>query len=384
MSAADWDAAMAGFESELVERDRKPSTIETYLRHVGWLRDGTAAGPWDLAMQDIEKWANERRWSKATTRGVFVSLRAFYGWAVRVGTCEKSPLVGLAVATPRGVSGPEQTAPSPLWVEPLAGFRRHLVARGLLPRTVAQYRILLTAFSHCFGDPTSVTTQDVEDYISRADWSAEYRHHVRSTLQRFYGWAEREQLVAVNPASGLAPIRRPRALPRPTPTDELIDALARADRRTRLVIELAMYAGLRISEIAGLRMTDLAGDQLRIKGKGNRERYVPIHPELRKTLRGEISRRIEAGVESPWLFPSPQDDDHMGAHYLSTKVTACFQGRWTAHTLRHRFATQAYAATRDLRAVQELLGHTMPETTAIYVAVPSGARMAAVAGVGVL
>ena len=202
----------------------------------------------------------------------------------------------------------------------------------------------------------------------------------------FYRWAERQGYVVENPALDLDPVRRVRALPRPTPTDVVLEAFEVADRRTRLAIELSMYAGLRRNEVVQLRVSDVVGDQLFVQeGKGGRQRIVPIHPTLRETLTAELSHRLEEGENSPWLFPSISSihkGDHLTAHHLGKLVSQALGKGYTMHTLRHRFASQAYAATRDLRAVQELLGHSKPETTAVYAAVPDGARTSAVAGVG--
>ena len=84
-----------------------------------------------------------------------------------------------------------------------------------------------------------------------------------------------------------------------------------------------------------------------------------------------------------WLFPSDLSRDQpITPAHLGKMIAAVLPAGWTTHTLRHRFATKAYKSGRDLRAVQELLGHMKPETTAIYAAVPDGALAAAVAGVG--
>ena len=153
-----------------------------------------------------------------------------------------------------------------------------------------------------------------------------------------------------------------------------------------------MYAGLRRAEIARVHTRDIADNSLRVSGKGGHERVVPLHPELRVELRAELSRRRRdengswggrASVEpGGWLFPSDEPHLPLTADHIGRLIARALPGTWTAHTLRHRFATQAYRTGRDLRAVQELLGHAKPETTARYAAVPDGSLAAAVAGVG--
>ena len=85
-----------------------------------------------------------------------------------------------------------------------------------------------------------------------------------------------------------------------------------------------------------------------------------------------------------YLFPSTQHPGPITAVRMGEIVGGCLPPGWTCHTLRHRFATAAYAVERDLRAVQDLLGHAKPETTAIYAAVPEGALRSAVTGIAVV
>ena len=148
-------------------------------------------------------------------------------------------------------------------------------------------------------------------------------------------------------------------------------ALAQADPRAALAIRLAAQCGLRRGEIARARVEDLEQDlvgwSLRVKGKGGHVRLVPVEDGLAALIR-------ERGAG--WLFPS-NHGGHLTPHHLGKIVSANLPGELTTHTLRHRCATVAYASTRDLRAVQELLGHAKPETTAIYTAVPDEAVRAA-------
>lgn len=137
---------------------------------------------------------------------------------------------------------------------------------------------------------------------------------------------------------------------------------------------LAALAGLRRSEIAKVHTQDIRRDafgagMLRVRGKGDKEREIPIHPALMVLL-----DRLEPGC---WAFPG-QIDGHVSPDWVGTVIRRRLGGGWTAHTLRHSFASRAYAVERDLRAVQELLGHSKPETTAIYTAIPAGALVRAV------
>ena len=108
----------------------------------------------------------------------------------------------------------------------------------------------------------------------------------------------------------------------------------------------------------------LYGYALTVTGKGGKTRTVPISDSL--------AAAIEARG-SGWTFPG-LTDGHLGAERVGQLVARALPAGWTCHTLRHRFASAAYRAERDIRAVQELLGHASVATTQIYTAVPDDAK----------
>lgn len=192
-----------------------------------------------------------------------------------------------------------------------------------------------------------------------------------------------------NPATRLPAVKVPGGQPKPAPTTVLTAALDAASERERLMIGLAAFAGLRRAEIAELPWSAMTWQGLRVHGKGGKARLVPLLPVLSGWLDAEHSLRevgqVGAGYRypvdptSPYVFPS-----HIGGHLFPDTVgqilAKALGSGWTGHTLRHRFATMAYAVDRDLLTLQQLLGHSKPETTARYTAVPQGASMAAVMG----
>lgn len=140
------------------------------------------------------------------------------------------------------------------------------------------------------------------------------------------------------------------------------------------MVLLAAEHGLRRGggEIARVHTNDLVEDllgwSLRVHGKGGKDRVVPLREELANDLRA---------LPPGWAFPSPSGG-HLTEHHVGKIIARVLPGGWTAHTLRHRFATVAYAGTRDLLAVQEMLGHAKPETTRGYVQLPADALRAAI------
>jgi site-specific recombinase XerD len=198
---------------------------------------------------------------------------------------------------------------------------------------------------------------------------------VRSTFRSFYFWAYHvAKIVDENPTTLLPSTRPDIGQPRPAPEDVLLDAIAAADDRTRLMIELGAYVGLRCCEIAkvhtGDMRQDILGDwALRVRGKGRKPRELPVPRRIALKL-----RTLEPG----YLFPG-NIDGHLSPSYVSKLVSRALPEGVTAHMLRHRFASRSYVGSgRDIRAVQKLLGHSSVATTEIYTAVPAGALRDAV------
>jgi integrase/recombinase XerC len=229
---------------------------------------------------------------------------------------------------------------------------------------------------------------------ARACGSPETKRAARNSVRVFYRWAVLAGRLEVSPADRLDSVLVARALPRPAPDAALRAALAAADDRQRAMLMLAAYAGLRRAEIANLHTRQISDTELLIVGKGGHQRLVPLHPDLAGELRAELARRRAGRCGSGWgagrfvsehgfLFPSDNNPGPLTAAHVGKLISDRLPDDWTAHTLRHRFATAAYGVERDLRAVQELLGHAKPETTARYAAVPEGALRTAVAGVAV-
>jgi integrase len=224
---------------------------------------------------------------------------------------------------------------------------------------------------------TTMTEDDLVAFIGNPNWGPETRKSVRSTIRGFYAWAHRRGLIDENPAAYLRPIRVPVGRPRPVPEDMMRTALDNCDGDEQtLMVLLASYAGLRVSEICGLRTDAITPYGLRVTGKGSKTRFIPVHPLILAPLSALIAR-----VSGDWVFPSPVRDGHVGYDYVYKRIKAVLPRGFTPHQLRHRFATQAYRGTKDLRAVQELLGHSSPATTMRYTLIENDALAAAVASV---
>lgn len=216
------------------------------------------------------------------------------------------------------------------------------------------------------GDPWSYSAEDLISWLGSHDWLPNTTRAYRASMRSFYRWGQGMGRRPDNPALLIPTVNVPRGLPRPTPELIYKAALMYADERVRLMIHLAAVCGLRRGEISRVRrehvVEDLLGWSLYVKGKGGHEAWVPLPDELAHEL-----RRCDPG----WIFPSSARPGPLTPAHVGKLVSRALPDRWTCHTLRHRCGTVAYAAQKDLRAVQELLRHAKPETTAIYTQAPA-------------
>lgn len=217
---------------------------------------------------------------------------------------------------------------------------------------------------------TEVTGLDVQHYIARLPGGAYSRQSHLSALRSFYKWATISGWITEDPTRLLHSIRVPDGIPRPVPEDVLARAYTRADDEVALMLTLGAYQGLRRAEIAAFSSLDVVGDWLHICGKGRKVRRLPIHPRLTPML-------TFAGP----AFPAMRGKGlHVSPDTVGNRLADVLEG-YTAHSLRHRFATRCYLHTRDIRAVQALLGHSSLETTMRYVFAADDSLAAAVRAV---
>lgn len=215
-------------------------------------------------------------------------------------------------------------------------------------------------------DAAGASVKELRSYLADLAVSRrpEYVKRVRSSFRVFFGWLHAEGLRDDNPASMLAAISIPREVRRLPAPEDLVHRAAAAKQSitVRLIILLAASIGLRRQEIARLRLSDRQDDTLYVCGKGGHVRWVPLDDLTLSTLR---AREREVGF-AEFYFPG-----RFGGHVHSATIA-----KWAAphleghclHSLRHRAATIGYKATKDIRAVQDVLGHRSLETTQRYVA----------------
>lgn len=234
-------------------------------------------------------------------------------------------------------------------------------------------------------DPLAVTQPQVVEYLESLAGEGEIAsttlHRKLSSLRSFYLQLRREGLVDVDPTANVkAPAqgkRLPQVLSR-AEVSHLIDQVRGSgpiDLRDRAMLELMYASGLRVSEVIGLEVSELDFEEgvLRARGKGNKERIVPVGRHalisIRSYLRGG---RPELTGDRPqkYLFVNFRGNQltRQGLYKIVRKYAgrAGLAERMSPHTLRHTFATHLLAGGCDLRSVQEMLGHADVSTTQTY------------------
>lgn len=212
-----------------------------------------------------------------------------------------------------------------------------------------------------------------------------------SAIRQLYRFAHEEGWRADNPALRLKGPGKERRLPQVLSLDE-VDRLLEAARdqgrsdadqiRNRALLELLYATGMRVTELVSLPAAAVRGDprMILVRGKGGKERMLPLSPPAREAVSAWLACRDAAGAmaraegqpASRWLFPSRGAEGHLTRHhfYVLIKQIAVLAGvspaRVTPHQLRHAFATHLLQGGADLRVIQTLLGHADVATTEIY------------------
>jgi integrase/recombinase XerD len=271
--------------------------------------------------------------------------------------------------------------------------------RGAARNTLDAYRRDLLDFSSFLAgrgrDATCGREQDVRDYLAALDvagLSARTAARRLSALRQYHGFLFAEGVRPDNPTTTVENPRRGRTLPKILSEAEVECLLETARNRmdtapegaeyrpARMLclLELLYATGLRVSELVSLTVGAVASDDrfLTVRGKGGRERLVPVGERARDVIAAYLARRRVAleksGGDSRWLFPSSAQQGHLTRQRFAQELkdiaaqAGIATARVSPHVLRHAFASHLLAHGADLRSVQQMLGHADISTTQIY------------------
>ena len=258
------------------------------------------------------------------------------------------------------------------------------------PHTVLAYKTDLEQFSTFLKDQLEVEDISQADHNCVRAWLVQLMEHARSTrsvnrkvstLKSFYKFLRRIQEIEVDPMLKVVPPKNGQRLPVFVEeskmlrlTEELQSAKGFEGMRDRCIIELFYQTGMRLTELIGLKDKDLdtSGPSLKVLGKRNKERIIPISNELSELLDRYISMRNEqfgssSGegliVNDKGTRPDPKFVYRKVYHYLGLVTTA---EKKSPHVLRHTFATHMLNNGADLNSIKEILGHSDLSSTQVY------------------
>jgi integrase/recombinase XerC len=224
-------------------------------------------------------------------------------------------------------------------------------------------------------------------HLGEQHYSAATMARKIATLRSFYKWAERRGLADANPMTLIRTPRQAKRLPKAITIEQVEKLLAAPDEREvlgmrdRAMLETLYSTGIRVSELVGLEYEDmdLAGESVRVKGKGKKERIVPLGSHAMGAVRRYMEMlRADPRFNGAWADGRPRKPLFINKHggRLSSRSVRRKLDKYlkqvgldpaiSPHTLRHSFATHLLDNGADLRSVQELLGHQSLSTTQVY------------------
>jgi integrase/recombinase XerC len=270
------------------------------------------------------------------------------------------------------------------WIERYLAHLR--TERRLSPHTEAAYRRDLEALTAWCDAERIAGWKQLDNFHIRTFAAREHRDGLGSrsvqrrlsALRGFFNYLIREDVIDANPASDIRAPRAPKRLPKTLDVDQVASLLERRptdalSKRDHAMLELLYSSGLRLAELAGLDVVDLdLGDRtVRVLGKGSKTRILPVGKQAIGALRAWLAERTALAKGGTTALFVGQNGRRLGARAIQRRI-----GRWARvagvgvpvhpHLLRHSFATHLLESSRDLRGVQELLGHADISTTQVY------------------
>ena len=270
-------------------------------------------------------------------------------------------------------------------------FRRMMeVERNASPHTVRNYRLDLLDYGRWAAragvDPLCATRRDMRTYLGELDAAQYSRRTVNrrlSSVRSFFKWMVAEGFAEANPADVVSGPKLARNLPRAIPAHDMVRLLSvwrgserPSDMRNAAILEFLYASGVRVSETSGLLLKDVDFDrrQVRVLGKGSKERIVPVHDLAIASMREYLYRArpelLYGKPACPYFFVSTRGNrmssDALRKLFKQSLQLAGLDLSLTPHDMRHTFATDLVEGGADLRSVQEMLGHSSLSTTQIY------------------
>ena len=262
------------------------------------------------------------------------------------------------------------------------------IERGLSDASISSYKQDLKQYSQYLKDENVTGVEDITteilvaflQFLSENNKSSKTIRRVQSTLRNFYQFLQFERIIDTNPALRLSTPKEERELPVVLSIEEMETLLQAPDKtpqgiRDNAIMELLYASGLRVSELINLKLSDLNLDMgfIHVYGKGDKERIVPTTEYVAEKLNDYIKNQrlmLLKHENTDILFLTNRGKGFTRQGLWKTiKKYVLISGiskNITPHTFRHSFATHLIENGADLRAVQEMLGHSDISTTQVY------------------
>jgi integrase/recombinase XerD len=278
------------------------------------------------------------------------------------------------------------------------------VERNASEHTIRNYLLDLQDFGRWAEragiDVLHPTHRQLRRYLGELDRAQYARRTINrrlSSLRGFFRWMTIAGYVESNPADVLQSIKEDKTLPRRIPRTDMAKILSvygpldekgivrqrtPVELRNQALLEFLYACGARISEASNLRLTsiDFREAQVRVIGKGSKERIIPLHELALESLRSYLDvgrpKLLKGHPASEYVFVSTRGNqmgtDAMRKMFKDTLERAGVDGSYSPHDMRHTFASDVLEGGADLRSVQEMLGHSSLSTTQIYTHLSAG------------
>lgn len=262
------------------------------------------------------------------------------------------------------------------------------VEQDVSPHTLRSYVKDLDEFlSFVNKRPKEIDNLDIRSFLASLHHKKLKKSSISrklATVRSFFKYLHREGYVKINPAKLVSSPRVPKELPRFLTIDEVFSLMEtpKGDTfrpaRDKAILELLYSSGLRVAELTSLDVSDIDFKEsfIKVRGKGRKERIVPVGIKAKEAIRNYLPERISLKKKSPALFLN-----NRGGRLTQRSVRRILlhysrminlEGDLSPHTLRHTFATHLLHEGADLRSIQELLGHSSLSTTQKYTHVDIG------------
>ena len=259
------------------------------------------------------------------------------------------------------------------------------IERQVSPHTLNNYQRQLRAVVEILQEKQLNTWQQVTPSVVRLILAESKRHGLQekslalrlSAMRQFFSFLIRHGELKVNPATGISAPKQGKRLPKNISTEQVQllldnDSKDPIDLRDRAMLELMYSSGLRLAELQGLNLQSIntRSREVRVLGKGNKERVVPFGRFASHALQQWLKVRPQFNPKDEALFVSQQGNRistrNIQKRFETWGIRQGLNSHLNPHKLRQSFATHMLEASADLRAVQELLGHSNLSTTQIY------------------